>query len=308
MSSGLERTIVVGVDGSHDGHVAAQWAADEAQRRRLPLQVILAMNEPVPGHSNYLFPPPVLDAVRAVSRERLDATVDALRRQHPQLQIESVLDHADPRTALVAASRRALMTVVGTRGLGRLAEVLLGSVSLFVASHAHSAVVVVPSTAATIDSVISAAGAARPILVGIDGTIGSAAAVKFAFDEAAVRETELVAVIVFDDLDYRGFAKGANLIGRLDDDEEKAALAEELAGWRVRYPDVPVRQFVARGRPAETLLGYARHEPASLHPGLIVVGSRGRGGAVGLFLGSTSQRLITHSGVPVMVVRPERIA
>jgi nucleotide-binding universal stress UspA family protein len=127
---------------------------------------------------------------------------------------------------------------------------------------------------------------------------------RFAFEEAAVRDTELLAVIVFDDLDYRGFAKGANLIGRLDDDEEHAVLAEQLASWCGRYPDVPVRRVVLRGRPAEALLGYAKDRPAVHHPRLLVVGSLGRGGLAGLLLGSTSQRLITHTRVPVVVVPP----
>ena len=103
---------------------------------------------------------------------------------------------------------------------------------------------------------------------------------------------------------YVLLAKGANLIGRLDDSEEHAVLAEQLASWCGRYPDVPVRQIVLRGRPAEALLGYAKDRPAVHHPRLLVVGSLGRGGLAGLLLGSTSQRLITHTRVPVVVVPP----
>lgn len=95
------------------------------------------------------------------------------------------------------------------------------------------------------------------------------------------------------------------MIGRLSDDEENAILAEHLAGWRDKYPDVPVRHFVLRGRPADTLLSYAKNQIPAQKPRLIVVGSRGRGSTAGLLLGSTSQRLISHADDPVVVVRAD---
>ena len=81
-------------------------------------------------------------------------------------------------------------------------------------------------------------------------------------------------------------------------------LSEQLAGWRDKYPDVTVRQVVRRGRAADALIRYGKLLPADARPQLIVVGSRGRGGLTGLFLGSTSQTLICHSPWPVVVVRP----
>ena len=192
------------------------------------------------------------------------------------------------------------MTAVGTRGHGRLLEVLVGSVALHVAAHAHSPVAVIPPTAH-----VGPTEPTGPILLGIDGHPNGHAAVGFAFDEAAVRDTGLLAVLVFDNLANRGFAKGANLIGRQEDDEEHAVLAEQLAGWSEQYPDVPVQQVVLRGRPAEALLGYTDHRISEDRPRLIVVGTRGRGGLAGLLLGSTSQRLITHADVPVIVVGPK---
>jgi hypothetical protein len=84
-----------------------------------------------------------------------------------------------------------------------------------------------------------------------------------------------------------------SLIGRLEGDEEHAVLAEQLAGWREKYPDVPVRQSVLRGRPAETLLRYGKGAPADQRPRVIVLGTRGRGGLAGLLLGSTCQRVMT---------------
>jgi nucleotide-binding universal stress UspA family protein len=278
-------TILVGVDGSSESLVAARWAAGEAERRHLSLLMILATSEPVKDHSDYVFPPAVLEAGRRVNQKRLDSAVATIRAEFPALTVRTSLEPADPRNALVSASRDVQLTVVGTRGRGRLSEVLVGSVALYVAAHAASPVAVVPPSAD-----VTKTAPTGPVLVGVDGHPDSSAAVGYAFDEAAVRETELLAVLVFDDL---------------DDDEEQAVLAEELAGWCEKYPDVPVRRFVLRGRPAERLLGYAKDRPAVHRPKLIVVGSRGRGSLSGLVLGSTSQRLITHAHVPVIVVRPD---
>lgn len=299
---GIERqaTITVGVDGSSESTVAAQWAAQEAGRRRMALEVVLAINEPLENHSGYVFPAPVIESVRTVNRERLAATAAVIRRDHPDLDVQTALEFVDPRRALVARSRHASMTVVGTRGHGRLPEVLVGSVALYVAAHAHGPVAVVPPAAD-----LSAGGPGGPVLVGVDGHPDSVAAVGFAFDEAAVQHTELIAALVFDELAVRGFAKGGSQIGHLEDDEERAVLAEQLAGWSEKYPDVPVHQLVLRGQPAESLLRYGTGWAAAERPRLLVVGTRGRGGMAGLLLGSTSQRLITHATVPVVVVRPE---
>jgi nucleotide-binding universal stress UspA family protein len=75
-------------------------------------------------------------------------------------------------------------------------------------------------------------------------------------------------------------------------------LAERLAGWQDKYPDVAVRRVLTRAQPVEALLDNAADAQ------LIVVGSRGHGGFAGAILGSTSQALIYHAGCPLLVVRP----
>jgi len=76
-------------------------------------------------------------------------------------------------------------------------------------------------------------------------------------------------------------------------------LAERLAGWGAKYPDVPVRRSVVRKQPAEALVN------ASEKAQLVVVGSRGRGNAAGLLLGSVSHAVLHRSHCPVAVVRPD---
>jgi nucleotide-binding universal stress UspA family protein len=80
--------------------------------------------------------------------------------------------------------------------------------------------------------------------------------------------------------------------------EEREVLAERLAGWCEKYPDVPVRRLVVRDRPARALVGESGRAQ------LVVVGSRGRGGLRGMVLGSVSQALLHHAHCPVAVVRP----
>ncbi len=297
MTGTRRQVVVVGVDGSAESMVAASWAADEAQRRHLGLHLLYAYVVPAIGIPAYGRPPDISGAFHTEAQEILDSAAEAVGTSHPALVVTTALVNADPRPVLVKASEDAVLTVVGTRGGGRIPEVVLGSVALHVAAHGRSPVAVISKTAAAL--------ANGPVLVGVDGSATSAAAVEFAFGEAAVRGADLEAVLVWDDLAIRGFAKSEPLVGRLEDDEEHAVLSEQLAGWRGKYPDVTVRQVVRRGRAADALIRYGKLLSPDARPQLVVVGSRGRGGLTGLFLGSTSQTLICHSPWPVVVVGSE---
>ena len=298
--SGIQLPVVaVGVDGSAESMIAARWAAQEAIRRRLSLTLVNGFAAPLTGYRPGHPPPPDLaEALRRVSHDVLTAAASELRDRFPELEMRAAAVHDDPRRAVVDVAEHAALTVVGSRGRGRIPELLLGSVALYVAAHARSPVAVVPPTAD-----VGAVPAAGPILLGVDGSADCDAAVGFAFAEASVRDTSLLAVTVWDDLAYRGFAKGAGQIGPLADDEQQAVLAEQLAGWVDTYPEVDVRRVVLRGRPAERLLGFGRDLPIEQQPQLLVVGSRGRGRVAGLLLGSISQHLICGSRIPVVVVR-----
>lgn len=291
-------SITVGVDGSMESLTAAHWAAIEAEVRHLSLRVVLAVNEPLPGHSDYVFPPPVIEAAREVNRSRLDRAASFIRDLHPDLDVQTDLQVGDPRRALVAASRDTRLTVVGTRGRGRLAEVLVGSVTLHVTAHAHGPVAVVPPATDV------AADRNRPILLGVDVGSSGAAAVAYAFEEAAARGTRLLAVVVLDDTEP-WLADEGRPPRPSDLDRALTSLSGQLAPWADKYPGVRVEQVVRRGRPAPALLECLHRGPDRDRPGLIVVGSRGRGGLAGLLLGSTSQHLLARATVPVVVVRPD---
>ena len=81
------------------------------------------------------------------------------------------------------------------------------------------------------------------------------------------------------------------------DTEARRILSEAMAGWSPKFPDVPVEQ-----RPTQTMNASLALIRASDGAGLVVVGSRGRGGFTGLLLGSVSRDLIGHARAPVAVM------
>lgn len=297
--TGTRPRIVVGLDGSPESLAAARWAGREATLRDLPLHLVHTFVIPAVGIIGYTVPTALTDGLYATGEQVIADATTELRAAHPGLEITARLLQIDPRPALVEASTDAVLTVVGTRGGGRIPEVILGSVALHVTAHGRSPVAVIPVGA----DVTTAAQTETdgPVRLGVDGSRVSEAAVEFAFDEADRRRAPLQAVIVWDDADLRGLVAAGTPLDLVEDDKEHALLAEQLAGWRDKYPDVVVEQVVRRGRAAEALLRAEADRPA---PQMIVVGSRGRGGFAGLLLGSTSHSLIGHSRWPVVVVRP----
>jgi len=285
--------IVAGIDGSAAADAAAHWAADEAHLRNAGLHLLFAYQIPVVGHPEYEYPPEFADAIRAAGQATLDRVAAEIADTYPDLDVKKTKKEADARLALVDESKNASMTVVGTRGKSRLAEVLLGSVALHLAAHSHSPVAVVPHSTPQFTQ--------GPILVGADGSPNSDAALGFAFDEAVLRGAELVVTLAWHELTYHRLARRPVIHGTAAEEAE-AVLDHQLAAWCEKYPEVSIRKVIHRGSPTEGLL---RHKDQSTDdPRLVVVGSRGRGGLSGLFLGSTSHAVIIHSRCPVIVVRP----
>jgi nucleotide-binding universal stress UspA family protein len=188
------------------------------------------------------------------------------------------------------------MLVVATRGAGRLSHVALGSVAFGVTSRAQVPVVVVrPGT--------EHADPAGPVVVGVDGSPVSERALAFAFEAASLRGAPLLVAHAWDSdkaFDPEASPAGVERVSVRDLEQvERVVLAERLAGWRDRYPDVTVDTTMSTERPADTL------ERLSKKAQLVVVGSHGRNRLTGALLGSTSQHLVVHAGSPVAVVRPD---
>jgi nucleotide-binding universal stress UspA family protein len=132
-----------------------------------------------------------------------------------------------------------------------------------------------------------------PVLVGIDGSPASELATEIAFDEASRRGVNLVAVHAWSD---REILELPGLDWSLVKAEEERLLAEGLAGWQERYPDVTVHRLLVCDRPARVLTETS--EAAQL----VVLGSHGRGFA-GMLLGSVSNAVVQSVRMPVIVAR-----
>ena len=186
------------------------------------------------------------------------------------------------------------MVVVGYRGHGgTVVRNFLGSVSSGLVYHAHCPVAVIHDEEPLVTNVARA-----PVLLGIDGSPASEAATAIAFDEASRRGVGLIALHAWTDLrvsDLKEMFPNFDWEAGLSDEEE--TLAERLAGWRERYPEVGIHRRIEVGEPARWLI------EASEQAQLIVLGSHGRGGFAGMLLGSVGAAVVNRARIPVIVAR-----
>ncbi|SPM32266.1 hypothetical protein AU193_07395 [Mycobacterium rhizamassiliense] len=284
--------ILVGVDGSPAAKYAVDWAAREAAMRNVRLTIVHAVR-PIGIHQ-----PPLATSVSFArwqverGQEFLDKAVEIARsasRDRGPTQIESELLFASVVPSLVDLSKDAQMVVVGSRGRGPFARSLLGSVSSSLIRHAHCPVAIIHD-----EDPLMPHPAEAPVLVGIDGSPVSELATAIAFQEASSRGVDLIAMHVWSDVEVNDFPA-------IDWPAMKPAadeiLAERLAGWQERYPDVRVRRMVECDHPTYHLI---RQSESSQ---LVVVGSHGRGGFAGMLLGSVSTAVAHSARMPVIVAR-----
>ncbi|GAA1408878.1 universal stress protein [Catellatospora coxensis] len=271
----MDGPVVVGVDWSAHSNYAVRLAAAQARRRRRPLRIVHAA-----GADGDL-------ALRAEDL-RLEDAARLAGETAPGIDVSTATVAAEPAAVLIQEGRDAELVVVGDRGLGGFTGLLMGSVALHVATRCPQPVLV-------------ARGEEHPrgqVVLGVDGSPGSARAVEAAFTEAALRSSDLYAAHAWTGPPPAGPGDLLPLAYEDDEieDQERRLLAEALSGMRERFPDVTVREVVVRGRTARSLVHLS--ETALL----MVVGRRGRGGLTGLLLGSVSQQLLHHSACPVLIV------
>jgi nucleotide-binding universal stress UspA family protein len=284
----MNKSVMVGVDGSAAALYAVDWAAAEAGRRRLPLRIVHVAarweyNAAAPAEPGVEAPRPEaagLQVLRiAEERARTFASVDVSCR----LGIGPV-----PLTLLQEAEDAALL-VLGPRGAGGFTRLLLGSVSRQAAEHAPCPVVIVPPDTDT-----------RPrraeIVVGVDGSAGSIDAVGFALEEASLRAVGLRAIHAWAHPAYPPEMRPARYDQMAVEREGARLLSESLAGWKSKYPDVPLLEQVIEGAPVDVLI------ETSGSAELLVVGARGRGGFPGLRVGSVSHAVLHRARGPLVVV------
>jgi nucleotide-binding universal stress UspA family protein len=279
------RPVVVGVDGSASAYRAVEWAAGEAHRRGVGLRLVRAFSWTTADHPTgwvARYRNEMLD----MSRRQVARAVRVAADTRSDVEAESQVAIGAPIEVLSSEARRAQLLVLGDRGLGEVAGLVLGSVAVSLAASGACPVVVVRG---------ERAGADGAVVVGVDGSPVSEAALAFAFDAAAARGVDLVAVHAWSPTAID--EELASLV-EWDASAESAVLAERLAGWGQKYPQVAVRRTVVRDGAVRALV------TASAGAQLVVVGSRGRGNAAGLLLGSVSHGVLHGAHCPVAVVRP----
>ncbi|MGW1024374.1 universal stress protein [Streptomyces sp. NPDC002577] len=281
------RPIVVGVDPDPGRRTALAWAADEAALRRLPLLLVHAEGVPTGGYRSREVMPSWEQwnaALHKAGDRVLKEAVAFAESRQPQVEVSGLLAEGRPALVLREHAQDAAAVVLGSWHL-RMAEELFtsASVALSVIARARCPVVVVAEPAHITQS-------PPYFVVGVDGSPDSAAAVDFAFQEAALHGALLRALYVW----HRP------LLGVLDEraavQECRRLLSETVAGRVATYPEVELHHEVVRGHPVQALA------EASAHALGLVVGTRGRGGFAGMLLGSVSQGVLHHARCPVITV------
>jgi nucleotide-binding universal stress UspA family protein len=280
------KPVVVGVDGSEESLRAVEWAALEAKRHSSPLRIVSAPSLVPRMHAYNASPAAIANALRGIAARALDAAVARSEEVTQGLPITTSLLSGPPALAVAESGAEASMLVVGARGAGGFAAMLLGSVSRYAAARAPCPVVVVREESMAVH---------REIVAGIRDPQDTTEALAFAFEEAALRGADLVAVHT-----WFPSAPGATELRPTNPDriraEAASSLAAALGGWRDKYPGVRFRHDIVHGHPARVLAGY------SARADLVVLGRHGHPAGAGPGIGSIQHAVLDHAHGPVAVV------
>lgn len=275
--------VVVGYDGTKESEPAVRWAAEEAKRRYVKLTLCHAWRWPYPiSYIDY-------DGeaiVKRMGEHILHSGAAIAGETAPFVKVHEILMDGPASAALLHYADDAELIVVGSREQN---ELPIGSSALHVPARAHCPVMVVRDPGPTDGRVV----------VGVDGSAGSDAALGFAFEEALLRGWRLQAVYGYwepsgvADSDIALFADKAELERVCG-----ARLQRAVAPWCEKYPQVDVRTSLVTDGPRKALLDAA--EGADL----IVVGDRGERGLHPMLLGTTTLAMLQLSPRSVVVVHP----
>ncbi|MFC4110045.1 universal stress protein [Micromonospora zhanjiangensis] len=281
--------VVVGVDGSPTALRAVRTGAAEAALRHRPLHLVHAFVWPL-LHVDVDRSPggPTDGGLRHQAERMLAEAVGQARAVAPGLPVSHAIVDGQAAAVLCRETTDADLLVIGDRGLGGFTGLLVGSVAVQVSTYASC-------------PVLLARGEDHdgPVVVGVDNSAHSRVALGVAIEEASRRGAECRAVHAFRHPVSSGPGDMMPLVYDTEAlrGEEDRELAESIAGWSDRFPDVPVIRRVVHGRAAPALI----EESATAQ--LVVVGARGLGGFAGLLLGSTSHAVLHHAGCPTVLVR-----
>lgn len=285
--------IVVGVGDTAGSVRELDWAAREARARRRPLHLVRAWSRAaaaLPWDS--AVDRTIQRELRTAAEHRLADAVTYLDTNWPGVEHTCEAVEGVAAYVLVEQSTSGATVVLGSHNRGPVGSLMLGSVGQVVAARAAGPVVIVAGAPGA-----DAEGAG--VVVGVDGSAVTRDALAYAFDVAAVHGVPVRPVFCYspDLLAAAQWRSPHPAPERAD-----RWLAEVVAGWQEKYPDVQVHRGVVREHPVSGLV------EASHAQELLVVGSHGghpgRHPHLASLLGSVAQGVLHHATCPVAVVHP----
>lgn len=284
--------VIIGVDGSEGSIEALRWAAHEAARRDVSLHVMTCAQLPITVEASMVgggsFAGSSMDSIIAEQERVNQRAVDLARTFGLDIAVSGETVLGAPGYALVSASHADDIVVVGaTSHPGRLTD-LLGSVATVVTHRAKGTAIVVHGAPPRDYSL-------QKVVVGVDGSPSSDAALLWAAEEATISGAQVLLVHGWT-YPYVGMKSAAS--EPRDEMRLDAMRVLEHATNRVKEiaPALSTQAIICEEAPAKAILD------AAVGADLVVVGSRGRGGFASLLLGSVSRTVLQHSPCPVAVI------
>jgi len=287
----MKNRIVVGYDGSVPSAAAVNWAAAEAVRRQAALFVLSCYSSPVGVDWISGAAAAVTYDIGEIERVTLgsaDAMAAEIRRRHPELRCEGRAVFGAPRDVLVDESAGADLMVVGKTGGGAVKALFMGSVANAVVRRSSCPTVVVPACS-------TAREETGEIVVGVDDSPASDAALAWALDEASLRGADLVVAHAWSYV-YTGAAIASAQARDIMCVDARSTLDRIVTAASTRATGCSVRGRLVEDSPSAALLD----EGADAD--LLVVGSRGRGGLRSMLFGSVAHAVTEHAPCPTVVI------
>jgi nucleotide-binding universal stress UspA family protein len=276
--------IIVGVDGSAGTEPALVWAGHVASALRCEVTAVNAFVRPW-AQSN----PEDHDRLLAERRNTMRGEWIGVAVEQGA-NVRTMVREGDPRDVLATASKGADLVVLGRRGSGSGPGFLhLGSVVEHAAHHSEAPLAVIPGESGP---------TTKSIVIGVDGSPGSASAVRWCVEVAPALGASVLAVGVDDPV--------VEWTTSQDPKNWRQDLERRIEEWTapLRAAGVPVESVVAQNeRPADALLG----EASDRHADLVVIGTRGTGGFSGLRMGGITMKVLHQATLPIVMVPPDGV-
>ena len=285
--------IIVGIDGSDSSFDALRWAAYEARRHDAGIRVIACYTAPTYGGlDGAVYPSSVdIDVLKEEAETDVRKAMDIVAAIDPDVVVDGITLLSSAVVGIAESAMAGDEIVVGATGRTGLLNGVIGSVAAGLTHRAHVPVIVVPDGLRSRETV-------KRIVVGVDGSPESLAALEWAYAEALASSAKLTVVHAWEypyDVSRSSMREVRKPMEMTAINELRTSL--ESLGSRLTDGSVHIRPKLCEDAPTAALMTESRDAD------LVVVGSRGRGGLRSLLLGSVSRTMLHRALCPVAVVR-----